>query len=110
MVSPIRPAEGVVRVRFSEEHLAFRSMVRDVVEKEIVPYVDEWERAGIFPAHELFPKLGALGLLGLEYDPAYGGQGADHLFTVIACEELARCGAGGIPMAIGVQSSMATPS
>jgi citronellyl-CoA dehydrogenase len=97
-------------VRFTEEHNAFRKMVRDVVEREIVPHVDEWEKAGIFPAHELFPKLGKLGLLGLEYDPAYGGQGADHLFTVIACEELARCGAGGIPMAIGVQSCMATPS
>ena len=97
-------------MRFTEEHHAFRKMVRDVVEREITPYVDEWERAGIFPAHELFPKLGAVGLLGLEYDPAYGGQGADHLFTVIACEELARCGAGGIPMGIGVQSSMATPS
>lgn len=97
-------------MRFTEEHNAFRKMVRDVVEKEIVPNVDQWERDGIFPAHELFPKLGAVGLLGLEYDPKYGGQGADHLFTVIACEELARSGAAGIPMAIGVQSSMATPS
>jgi citronellyl-CoA dehydrogenase len=97
-------------MRFTEEHHAFRAMVRAVVEKEIVPFVDDWERAGIFPAHELFPKLGAQGLLGLEYDPAYGGQGADHLYTVIACEELARCGAGGVPMGIGVQSSMATPS
>ena len=97
-------------MRFTEEHHAFRAMVRDVVEKEIVPFVDEWERAGFFDAHELFPKLGAQGLLGLEYDPAYGGQGADHLYQVIACEELARCGAGGIPMAVGVQSCMATPS
>ena len=97
-------------MRFTEEHHAFRAMVRGVVEKEIVPFVDQWEKDGIFPAHELFPKLGAQGLLGLEYDPKYGGQGADHLFTVIACEELARCGAGGIPMGIGVQSSMATPS
>ena len=97
-------------VQFTEEHHAFRKMVRDVVEREIAPYVDEWERAGIFPAHELFPKLGAVGLLGLEYDPAYGGQGADHLFTVILCEELARWGCGGVPMAIGVQTMMATPS
>ena len=97
-------------MRFSDEHVAFRGMVREVVEREITPHVDEWERAGIFPAHELFPKLASVGLLGLEYDPVYGGEGADHLFTVIACEELGRSGAGGIPMAIGVQSSMATPS
>src|SRR5918912_3734672 len=88
-------------MRFTAEHHAFRKMVRDV---------DEWERAGTFPAHELFPKLGELGLLGLEYDPEYGGQGADHLFSVILCEELHRSGAGGIPMAIGVQTMMATPS
>jgi citronellyl-CoA dehydrogenase len=97
-------------MRFTDEHHAFRKLVRDVVEREIAPHVDEWERAGTFPAHELFPKLGALGLLGLEYDPAYGGQGADHLFTVVLCEELHRSGAAGIPMAIGVQTMMATPS
>ena len=97
-------------MRFTDEHRAFRALVRDVVEREIAPHVDEWERAGTFPAHELFPKLGAIGLLGLEYDPEYGGQGADHLFTVVACEELYRAGAAGIPMAIGVQSNMATPS
>lgn len=97
-------------VAFNEEHGAFRKMVRDVVEREIAPHVEEWETAGQFPAHELFAKLGALGLLGLEYDPAYGGQGADHLFNVILFEELGRCGCGGVPMAIGVQAMMATPS
>ncbi len=97
-------------MRFTEEHHAFRKVVRDVVEREIAPYIDEWERAGIFPAHELFPKLGEVGILGLEYDPEYGGQGADHLFTVVAVEELSRCGAAGVPMAIGVQTNMATPS
>jgi citronellyl-CoA dehydrogenase len=97
-------------MRFTAEHHAFRKMVRDVVEREIAPNVQEWERAGTFPAHELFPKLGELGLLGLEYDPAYGGQGADHLFSVVLCEELHRSGCAGVPMAIGVQTMMATPS
>src|SRR3954470_337962 len=105
---PAPPAGACMRV--TDEHRAFRKLVRDVVEREIVPYVDDWERAGTFPAHELFPKLGEVGLLGLEYDPEYGGQGADHLFTVILCEELHRAGAAGIPMAIGVQTMMATPS
>ncbi|WP_369254995.1 acyl-CoA dehydrogenase family protein [Geodermatophilus amargosae] len=97
-------------MQFTAEHHAFRELVRDVVEREIAPHVDEWERAGTFPAHELFPKLGELGLLGLEYDPAYGGQGADHLFSVVLCEELHRSGCAGVPMAIGVQTMMATPS
>lgn len=97
-------------VMFTEEHIAFREMVRQFVDKEIQPNVDKWEADGGFPAHELFPKLGALGLLGLEYDSAYGGQDADHLYTVILREELGRIDAGGVPMSIGVQTDMATPS
>ena len=86
-----------LRSQFTAEHDQFRKTVRDVVEKEINPYADEWERTGIFPAHDLFPKLGALGILGLEYDPAYGGQGADHSYTLVYGEEMGRAvgGAGG---------------
>jgi citronellyl-CoA dehydrogenase len=97
-------------VAFTEEHNAFRAMVRDFAEKEIQPYGDEWEARGIFPAHELFPKMGKVGLLGLEYDEKYGGQGADHLYTVILHEELGRSGPGGVAMGIAVQTDMATPS
>ena len=97
-------------MHFTAEHELFRKTVRDVVEREINPHIDEWEAAGIFPAHELFPKLAGAGLLGLEYDPAYGGQGADHSYTVIFGEEVGRAGCGGVPMAISVQTDMATPS
>jgi citronellyl-CoA dehydrogenase len=97
-------------MHFTPEHQLFRKTVRDFVEHEVEPHVDRWEREGGFPAHELFPKLGALGLLGLEYDPVYGGQGADHSYTVVAGEELGRIGCGGVPMAISVQTNMATPS
>jgi citronellyl-CoA dehydrogenase len=94
----------------TEEHDMFRKTVRDVIDNEINPYVDEWEEAGQFPAHELFPKLGALGILGLEYDPEYGGQGADHLFTAIYGEEFGRCASSGVSMAVSVQTDMATPA
>ena len=97
-------------MRFSPEHEQFRKLVRDVVENEINPHVDAWEEAGIFPAHELFPKLAAVGALGLEYDPEYGGQGADHSWTVVLAEELGRADCAGVPMAIAVQTSMATPA
>ncbi len=97
-------------MRMTEEHEAFRKTVRNFVEREVNPYVDEWEAAGTFPAHELFAKLGALGLIGLEYDPEYGGQGADHSYTVVLGEELGRIDCGGVPMAITVQTDMATPS
>jgi citronellyl-CoA dehydrogenase len=92
------------------EHEQFRKVVRDLVENEINPHVDEWERAGTFPAHELFPKIAAIGGFGLEYDPEYGGQGADHSFTVVLAEELGRADCAGVPMAIGVQAAMATPA
>jgi citronellyl-CoA dehydrogenase len=94
----------------TDEHRMFRRTLRDLFEREIQPHVDEWELAGTFPAHELFPKLGAVGLLGLEYDEAYGGMGADHSFTVVAGEELGRLDCGGVPMAICVQMAMATPA
>jgi citronellyl-CoA dehydrogenase len=97
-------------MQFTAEHEALRASVRDLVEREINPHVDEWEEAGRFPAHELFPVLAKIGLLGLEYDPAYGGEGADHSFTVVAGEELGRIDCGGVPMGIAVQMAMATPS
>jgi len=97
-------------VAFTEEHQAFRKTVRAFVEREIDPYVDQWERDERMPTHELFGKLGELGFLGLEYDPAYGGGGADHLFSVVLAEELGRADAAGVGMAIAVQTDMATPS
>jgi citronellyl-CoA dehydrogenase len=97
-------------MRLTDDHHALRATVRQIVEREIDPHVDEWERAGTFPAHELFPKLAAAGLLGLEYSPEDGGEGADHSFTMVACEELGRAAASGVSMAINVQANMATPS
>ena len=97
-------------VAFTEEHRAFRKTVRTFVEREIDPHVDQWERDGRMPTHELFGKLGELGFLGLEYDPAYGGGGADHLFSVVLAEEIGRADAAGVGMAIAVQTDMATPS
>jgi citronellyl-CoA dehydrogenase len=103
-MNPVRPP------MFTAEHDAFRAMVRDVVDKEINPHVDDWEEAGIFPAHEVMGTLGRLGLLGLEYDASVGGGGVDHSYTVVLGEELGRIRAAGVSMAISVQTDMATPS
>jgi citronellyl-CoA dehydrogenase len=97
-------------MNFTEEHELFRKSARAVLEREITPRFDQWEADGIFPAHDVFKKLGEAGLLGLEYDPAYGGQGADHSYTVILGEELGRLHAAGVSMAVTVQTDMATPS
>jgi citronellyl-CoA dehydrogenase len=97
-------------MRFTEEHSQLRRTVRDFVEKEINPHVDEWERDGAFPAHELFKKAGQLGLLGVNKPEAYGGMGLDYSYQMCATEELGTCRAGAIPMAFGVQTDMATPA
>jgi citronellyl-CoA dehydrogenase len=97
-------------MRLTEDHRAFRDSVRRFVDTEVNPHVDAWEEAGRVPLHDLFPKAAALGLLGLEYDEAWGGEGADHSFQLVAAEEYGRMHATGVGMAIGVQAMMATPS
>ncbi|MCU0514018.1 MAG: acyl-CoA dehydrogenase family protein [Anaerolineae bacterium] len=95
---------------FSAEHEMFRRSVRSFVEREINPYIDAWEEAGIAPLHALFKKMGDLGFLGLNYAAQWGGAEADIWFTVILNEELARADGAGVPMAIGVQTGMSTPA
>jgi citronellyl-CoA dehydrogenase len=97
------------RLYFNEDHEMLRRTVRDFVEKEINPHVDEWEKTTA-PLHEIFGKLGSLGLLGIRYDPEYGGQGLDYWYETVFLEELAHIHSMGIPMAIGVQTNMATPA
>lgn len=100
----------VLSMRFTDEHNQLRRTVRDFVEKEINPHVDEWEKAGAFPAHELFKKAGNLGLLGINKPEQYGGMGLDYSYQMCATEEMGTCRAGAIPMALGVQTDMATPA
>jgi len=95
---------------FTEEHEHFRQVVRRFVAAEINPHVEAWESAEMMPLHDIFQQMAAFGMLGLEYDPAYGGQGADHFFTVVLAEEFGRADNGSIGMALGVQVDMATPS
>lgn len=95
---------------FNQEHEMFRQMVRRFVENEINPHVEKWEEERIFPAHELFPKAGELGLLGITYPEEYGGSGLDYWYETVMLEELGRANCAGIPMAIAVQTDMATPA
>jgi citronellyl-CoA dehydrogenase len=97
-------------MKFTQEHQMFRQMVLRFVEEEINPHVEEWEEVGIFPAHELFKKMGDLGMLGLTYPEEYGGQGLDFWYTTILCEELGKANASGVPMGITVHTDMCTPA
>jgi citronellyl-CoA dehydrogenase len=97
-------------MRFSEEHTQLRRTVREFVDKEINPHVERWERDGAFPAHEVFAKAGKLGLLGVNKPEAHGGMGLDYSYQMVVTEELGTCHCGAIPMALGVQTDMATPA
>ena len=97
-------------MKFTEEHLQLRRTVREFVDKEINPHYDAWEAAGAFPAHEVFKKAGALGLLGVNKPEAYGGLGLDYSYQMCVTEELGTCRGGSVPMALGVQTDMATPA
>jgi len=93
---------------FREEHEIFRRTVRSFVEKEVDPHVDEWEREEAIPRW-LWRRMGELGLLGVEYGQEYGGAGADFITTLVLFEELGRCRAQGVPMAVAVHTDMASP-
>ena len=97
-------------MRFSDEHRALRATTAKFIDSEINPYAEEWEAAGIFPAHELFRKMGELGLLGISKPPEFGGLGLDYSYQIVFSEELGRVQCGGVGMAIGVQTDMATPA
>jgi citronellyl-CoA dehydrogenase len=80
------------------------------VDNEINPHVDEWEKAGRFPIHEIFRKAGDLGLLGISKPEKFGGMGLDYSYSIVAAEEFGTIHCGGIPMSIGVQTDMCTPA
>ncbi len=97
-------------MRLTEQHQAIRQTVSQFVEKELNPHCDQWEEEGIFPAHEVFKKMGELGLLGVAKPEQYGGMGLDYSYQIVLSEELGAVRSGGVSMAIGVQTDMATPA
>ena len=97
-------------MEFTPEHKSLAESVRKFVASEINPYVDEWEEAGIFPAHEVFKKMGDQGFLGINKPERFGGSNLDWSYTLAFCEALGEVNGGSIPMAVGVQTDMATPA
>ncbi|XP_072010432.1 probable acyl-CoA dehydrogenase 6 isoform X2 [Engystomops pustulosus] len=95
---------------YTPEHSAIRDSLRKIIDTEINPYVDQWEKEEQFPAHHVFKILGKAGMLGVNKPPEYGGMGLDFSYSIAIAEELGNINCGGIPMAIGVQSDMATPA
>ncbi|HYW91652.1 MAG TPA: acyl-CoA dehydrogenase family protein [Gammaproteobacteria bacterium] len=81
---------------YTQDHEIFRDSVRRFVEKEIRPYVDEWDEAGEFP-RALYRRAAEAGVLGLGFPEEYGGTPApDPFYNIILTEELTRAGSGGV--------------
>lgn len=84
--------------------------LRRIIDEDVNPYVDEWEEARTYPAHQVFKKLGDAGFLGLTKPEAYGGLGLDYTYGVMMAEQLGHVRCGAVPMSIGVQTDMCTPA
>src|SRR3990170_4660545 len=95
---------------YTHEHEELQRQLKKFIDAEINPFVEEWEEAEIFPAHEVFKKMGQLGFLGVCKPEEYGGQALDYSYSVAMAEALGHIQCGGVPMAIGVQTDMATPA
>jgi acyl-CoA dehydrogenase len=82
---------------FNASHDAWRKTVRQFVDREIAPHVNAWDEEGKFP-RELHRRAAEIGLIGLGYPEEYGGvnDGVDVFHSIIASEELARAGSGGL--------------
>lgn len=82
-------------MKFTAEHDALRRTTRQFIDSEINPFVAEWEAAGQFPIHDVFKKMGNLGLLGICKPEENGGLGLDYSYNLVVAEELGRINCGG---------------
>lgn len=92
----------------SDEERLIRDTVRRFTEERIRPHIGEWFERGVFPARELAPELGALGVLGMHLD-GYGCAGADAVAYGVACMELEAADSG-LRSFVSVQGSLAMRS
>ncbi|MGK5091380.1 acyl-CoA dehydrogenase family protein [Deltaproteobacteria bacterium TL4] len=85
---------------FNESHHLLRQTVREFVKREILPHLQEWEEAELFP-RELYHKAAECGILSVGFDEKYGGVESDLLHSVVVTEELIRSTSGGIAAGLG---------
>lgn len=93
---------------FTEEHELFRQSFRAFLEKEAMPYIDQWEEDRRIP-RDIWKKMGKMGFLGLSYPEAYGGSGLDFFYDVVFNEELGRINSGGFIITQQVTQYMSGP-
>ncbi len=97
-------------MKLTPEHESLRDTTLKAVAEHINPFVEQWEEEQIFPAHKVFKALGNLGLLGISKPTEYGGLGLDYSYASVFNEATSTINAGGVKMALGVQTDMATPA
>ena len=95
---------------YKEEHLALQASLEKFIASEINPYIDQWEAEGIFPAHQVFRRMGDLGFLGVCKPEEFGGANLDYSYGTAVAEALGDIACVGVADAIGVQTDMATPA
>ncbi len=84
---------------FSEEHDLFRASLKDFLQKEVVPYIEQWEKSGTIDRF-IWKKFGDMGFLGITYPESYGGLNLDLFYMVILLEELQKIKSSGFAAAI----------
>ena len=97
-------------MKLTPEHESLRDTTLKAVAEHINPFVEQWEEEQIFPAHKVFKAFGDLGLLGISKPVEYGGLGLDYSYASVFNEATSTINAGGVKMALGVQTDMATPA
>ncbi|HMW11988.1 MAG TPA: acyl-CoA dehydrogenase family protein [Chitinophagales bacterium] len=93
---------------FNEDHETFRKSIKDFLEKEATPHIDQWEKDGKIP-REFWKKFGEMGYFGLAYPAAYGGSDLDFFYTVVMIEEISKIFSGGFAITAAVQTCMSMP-
>ncbi|WP_348667553.1 acyl-CoA dehydrogenase family protein [uncultured Polaribacter sp.] len=91
---------------FTEEHEVFRTSFKDFLQKEVVPYIDEWEKSGTIDRF-IWKKFGDMGYFGLRTPEEYGGLDLDLFYTVIFLEELQKINSGGFAAAMWAHEYLA---
>src|SRR5699024_10683590 len=91
---------------FTEDHLLFRKSLQDLLQKEVVPHVDTWEKTGEIDRF-IWKKFGDMGYFGLNYPEKYGGLELDLFYTVIFLEELQKVNSGGFADAMWAHKYLA---
>jgi alkylation response protein AidB-like acyl-CoA dehydrogenase len=109
MAAILKPDHAAARRHFifTDEHEQLRESIRAFVLKELRPHAEEWEET-TFPDW-VFRRMGEIGLLGLSYPEAYGGQGGDYYCNLVLAEEIVHSHCGGLAMGVAVHTDMATP-